>query len=191
MLSRYNLVVKLIKLYIKNLFKNLKFYLLINKDTSYTVTAVSDNIFGILYDENNKLVSWENYSYNVIDYPCLKNDNIDYKEAFKNGLDDLILLGQMLPTVSRYDRKGIEVDYLFLDSIRMIDVSFKNKTYRIEIIDDDYESVKEVFDKPHISLTNCILENKFYNISDRYFWSLFEYNKVERRLCIFDKWYYI
>ena len=176
MLSRYNLVVKLIKLYIKNLFKNLKFYLLINKDTSYTVTAVSDNIFGILYDENNKLVSWENYSYNVIDYPCLKNDNIDYKEAFKNGLDDLILLGQMLPTVSRYDRKGIEVDYLFLDSIRMIDVSFKNKTYRIEIIDDDYESVKEVFDKPHISLTNCILENKFYNISDRYFWSLFEYN---------------
>ena len=97
----------------------------------------------------------------------------------------------MLPTVSRYDRKGIEVDYLFLDSIRMIDVSFKNKTYRIEIIDDDYESVKEVFDKPHISLTNCILENKFYNISDRYFWSLFEYNKVERRLCIFDKWSYI
>ena len=74
----------------------------------------------------------------------------------------------------------------------MIDISIKNKTYRVEIIDEnDNENVREVFDKPHISLTNCILENKFYNISDRYFWPLFEYNKVEGRLCIFDKWCYI
>ena len=105
MLSRYNLVVELIKLYIKDLFKDLKFYLLINKDTSYTVTAVSDNTFGVLYNENDKLVSWENYNYNVINYPCLKNNNIGCKEVFKNGLADLTLLGQMLPTVSGCDKK--------------------------------------------------------------------------------------
>lgn len=178
---RWTLATKLIKQYIQELLKDLKFYLFITDKIEYTVTAIADNLHGELFD-SNYLIEWDNYSYGI--FTCFIKEEYEQKKVFTNGKQDLVLLGQLLPMLGYseidYSENKHEKDnyYLFLDGIRMIDVSFKNKTYRIEIIDEDCESVREVFDKPHVSLTNCILENKFYHINDEYYWPLFEYNKI-------------
>lgn len=190
---RRTLATKLIKQYIQELLKDLKLYLLIGNNTEYTVTAIADNLHGKLFD-SNYLVEWDNYSYGI--FTCFIKEEYEQKKVFINGKEDLTLLGQLLPMLgyNEYNENEHKKDnyYLFLDSIRVIDISFKNKTYRVEITDWDCESVREVFDKPHVSLTNCILENEFYHINNDYYWPLFEYNKKSKYYMFsYDEWKYI
>lgn len=173
--------------------KDLKLYLLIGNNIEYTITAVADNLHGELFD-SNYLVEWDNYSYGI--FTCFIKEEYEQKKVFINGKEDLTLLGQLLPMLgyNEYNENEHKKDnyYLFLDGIRVIDISFKNKTYRVEITDWDCESVREVFDKPHVSLTNCILENEFYHINNDYYWPLFEYNKKSKcYMFSYDEWKYI